>query len=152
MPRDSKYHQGRFHPQNPGKYKGDVQNIIYRSSWELKFMQWCDRNPNVIEYASEEFCIPYLSPIDGRVHRYFPDFIMKVKEQSGEIKKYIIEIKPKRQTVPPVQTSKKRNRTFINEVKTYVVNEAKWKAAEEWCKDNLLEFKVITEDQLFGIK
>ena len=92
MPRDSKYNQGRFHPQNPEKYKGDLQNIIYRSSWELKFMQWCDRNPNVIEYASEEFCIPYLSPIDGRVHRYFPDFIMKVKEQSGEIKKYIIEI------------------------------------------------------------
>ena len=151
MPRDSKYNQGRFHPQNPQKYKGDIQNIIYRSSWELKFMQWCDRNPNVIEYASEEFCIPYLSPIDGRVHRYFPDFIMKVKEQSGEIKKYIIEIKPKRQTVPPVQTSKKRTRTFINEVKTYAVNEAKWKAAEEWCKDHLLEFKVITEDQL-GIK
>jgi hypothetical protein len=151
MPRDSKYNQGRFHPQNPEKYKGDVQNIIYRSSWELKFMQWCDRNPNVIEYASEEFCIPYLSPIDGRVHRYFPDFIMKVKEQSGEIKKYIIEIKPKRQTVPPVQTSKKRTKTFINEVKTYAVNEAKWKAAEEWCKDHLLEFKVITEDQL-GIK
>lgn len=151
MPRDSKYNQGRFHPQNPEKYKGDVQNIIYRSSWELKFMQWCDRNPNVIEYASEEFCIPYLSPIDGRVHRYFPDFIMKVKEQSGEIKKYIIEIKPKRQTVPPVQTSKKRTKTFINEVKTYVVNEAKWKAAEEWCKDHLLEFMVITEDQL-GIK
>jgi hypothetical protein len=152
MPRDSKYNQGRFHPQNPGKYKGDVQNIIYRSSWELKFMQWCDRNTNVIEYASEEFCIPYLSPIDNRVHRYFPDFIMKVKEQSGEIKKYIIEIKPKRQTVPPVQTSKKRTKTFINEVKTYVVNEAKWKAAEEWCKDHLLEFMVITEDQLFGIK
>ena len=147
----AKYYQGRFHPQNPGKYKGDVQNIIYRSSWELKFMQWCDRNPNVIEYASEEFCIPYLSPIDGRVHRYFPDFIMKVKEQSGEIKKYIIEIKPKKQTIPPIQTSKKRNKTFINEVKTYVVNEAKWKAAEEWCKDHLLEFMVITEDQL-GIK
>ena len=151
MPRDSKYNQGRFHPQNPEKYKGDIQNIIYRSSWELKFMQWCDRNPNVIEYASEEFCIPYLSPIDGRVHRYFPDFIMKVKEQSGEIKKYIIEIKPKKQTIPPIQTSKKRNKTFINEVKTYVVNEAKWKAAEEWCKDHLLEFMVITEDQL-GIK
>ena len=147
----AKYYQGRFHPQNPGKYKGDIQNIIYRSSWELKFMQWCDRNPNVIEYASEEFCIPYLSPIDGRVHRYFPDFIMKVKEQSGEIKKYIIEIKPKKQTIPPIQTSKKRNKTFINEVKTYVVNEAKWKAAEEWCKDHLLEFMVITEDQL-GIK
>ena len=76
---------------------------------------------------------------------------MKVKEQSGEIKKYIIEIKPKKQTIPPIQTSKKRNKTFINEVKTYVVNEAKWKAAEEWCKDHLLEFMVITEDQL-GIK
>lgn len=151
MGRDSKYNQGRFHPQNPEKYKGDVKNIIYRSSWELKFMQWCDRNPSVIEYASEEFCIPYVSPIDGKVHRYFPDFIIKIKEQSGAIKKYIIEVKPKRQTTPPVQTSKKRNKTFLNEVKTYVVNEAKWKAAEEWCKDRLLEFKIITEQEL-GIK
>lgn len=151
MTRDSKYNQGKFHPQNPEKYKGDVTNIIYRSSWELKFMQWCDRNPSVIEYASEEFCIPYVSPIDGKVHRYFPDFIIKIKEQSGVIKKYIIEVKPKRQTIPPVQTSNKRNKTFLNEVKTYVVNEAKWKAAEEWCKDRLLEFKIITENEL-GIK
>ena len=148
MPRDSKYNQGRFHPQKPEKYKGDVHNIIYRSSWELKFMQWCDRNPNVIEYASEEFCIPYLSPIDNRVHRYFPDFLIKIKEQSGEIKKYIIEIKPKRQTVPPIQTPRKRNKTLINEVKTYAVNEAKWKAAEQFCKDRMIGFMIITEDHL----
>jgi hypothetical protein len=148
MPRDSKYNQGRFHPQNPEKYKGDVRNIIYRSSWELKFMQWCDRNPSVIEYASEEFCIPYLSPLDSRVHRYFPDFLIKIKEQSGEIKKYVIEIKPKRQTVPPIQTPKKRNKTFINEAKTYAVNEAKWRAAEQFCKDRMIGFMIITEDHL----
>jgi hypothetical protein len=151
MPRDSRYNQGKFHPQNPEKYKGDVKNIIYRSSWELKFMRWCDRNPNVIEYASEEFCIPYISPLDNKVHRYFPDFIVKIKEKSGEIKKYVIEVKPKKQTIPPSQSSKKQTKTFINEVVTYQKNLAKWKAAEEFCKDRMLEFKIITEQEL-GIK
>ena len=108
-------------------------------------------NENIIEWGSEEFFIPYLSPLDNRVHRYFPDFIIKVKEQSGEIKKYVIEIKPKKQTVPPVQTSKKRTKTFINEVKTYAVNEAKWKAAQEWCDDRRIKFRIITEEEL-GIK
>ena len=81
MPRDSKYHQGHFHPRNPEKYIGDCGNIVYRSSWELKFMQWCDRNENIMEYGSEEFWIPYVSPVDNRVHRYFPDFIAKMKQK-----------------------------------------------------------------------
>ena len=150
MPRDSKYNQGFFHPKNPKKYKGNPNNIIYRSSWELKFMKWCDLNKNILEYGSEEFFIPYFDPTTNRVRRYFPDFIIKVREQSGEIKKYVIEVKPKRQTMPPVQTSKKRTRTYINEVKTYAVNQAKWKAAQEWCKDRMLEFKIITENELYG--
>ena len=150
MPRDGKYHQGRFHPQNPQKYKGDVNNIIYRSSWELKFMQWCDRNENIMEYGSEEFWIPYVSPVDNRVHRYFPDFIIKVKESNEEIKTYVIEVKPKRQTVPPKQKSRV-TKSYLYEVQTYAVNQSKWNAADEWCKDHRLEFKVITENEL-GLK
>jgi hypothetical protein len=149
MPRDSKYHQGFFHPKNPKKYKGNSQNIVYRSSWELKFMKWCDSNENILEYGSEEFCIPYRSPVDGKVHRYFPDFIIKVKEQTGEIKTYVIEVKPKKQTVQP-KVPKRKTKSWLYEMKTYAVNQAKWKAAEEWCKDRLVEFKIITEDNLFG--
>ena len=143
--------KSRYKPEYPKKYKGDPNNIICRSSWERKFCRWCDLNENILEWGSEEFCIPYRSPVDRRIHRYFPDFIIKVREQTGDIKRYVIEVKPKKQTRPPVQTSKKRTKTYINEVKTYAVNEAKWKAADEWCKDRLLEFKIITEDQL-GIK
>ena len=150
MGRDGKYHQGRFNPRNPEKYKGDLRNIIYRSSWELKFLQWCDRNENILEYGSEEFFIPYFDPTTNRVRRYFPDFIIKIKESSGDIKKYVIEVKPLKQTVPPKQKSRV-TKSYLYECKTYVVNQAKWKAAEEWCKDRMLEFKVITEHQL-GIK
>ena len=123
MSRDGKYHQGGFHPQNPQKYKGDVNNIIYRSSWELKFMQWCDRNENIMEYGSEEFWIPYVSPVDNRVHRYFPDFIIKVKESNEETKTYVIEVKPKRQTVPPKQKSRV-TKSYLYEVQTYAVNQS----------------------------
>jgi len=151
MSRDGKYHQGRFHPQNPQKYKGDVNNIIYRSSWELKFMQWCDRNENIMEYGSEEFWIPYVSPVDNRVHRYFPDFIIKVKESDEKIKTYVIEVKPKRQTVPPKQKSRV-TKSYLYEIQTYAVNQSNGMPADEWCKDRKLEFKVITEQELFGEK
>ncbi len=147
--REGKYHQGRFHPKNPEKYKGDLQNIVYRSSWELKFMQYCDRNENVLEYASEEFFIPYFDPTTNKVRRYFPDFIIKVKDKDGNIKKYLIEVKPKRQTLVPKETKGKRKKTYINEVLTYNKNLAKWKAAQEWCADRLIEFKIITEEELF---
>ena len=147
MPRDSKYHQGFFHPRNPEKYIGNVNNIVYRSSWELKFMQWCDRNPSILSYGSEEIKIKYFDPVKQRVRHYFPDFIIKVKEQSGEIKKYLIEIKPKKQTVPPKERSRV-TKSYLNEVYTYTTNQAKWKAAEEFCKDNMIGFRLITEDDL----
>jgi hypothetical protein len=143
-----KFHKGRFHPQNPEKYKGDVRNIIYRSSWELKFMKYCDRKVDILEWGSEEFFIPYVSPMDGKVHKYFPDFFVKLKERSGQIKKYVIEVKPKSQTKKPIKTERKRNKTFITEALTYEKNVAKWKAAQEWCQDRMLEFKIITEDEL----
>lgn len=139
--------KSKYKPSNPQKYKGDHNNIICRSSWERKFCRWCDLNESIISWGSEEFFIPYLSPIDNKLHRYYPDFIVKLKEQSGKIKTYVIEVKPKKQTVPP----KKRSRvtkSFIYESKTYAINQAKWKAAKEWCEDRLIDFKVITEDEL----
>jgi hypothetical protein len=147
--KDSKYHQGRFHPRNPEKYIGDANNIIYRSSWELSFMKWCDRSENVLSYGSEEFCIQYFDPTTNKVRRYFPDFIIKMKEKNGTIKKYVIEIKPKKQTIEPKETKGKKKKTYINEVMTYTKNVAKWKAATEWCKDHLIEFKILTEEDLF---
>ena len=142
--------KSKYKPSYPKKYKGNPNNIICRSSWERKFCSYCDLNENIIEWASEEFFIPYVSPIDNKVHRYFPDFIIKVKETKGSIKTYVVEIKPKRQTIAPVKKSKV-TKSFIYECKTYAINQAKWKAADEWCKDRLLEFKIITEDNL-GIK
>jgi len=142
--------KSRYIPSYPHKYKGDPNNIICRSSWERKFCHWCDLNENILEWGSEEFFIPYLSPVDNRVHRYFPDFIIKVKEQTGKIKTYVIEVKPARQTVPPKKKSRV-TKSFLYEAQTYAVNQAKWKAASEWCADRLLEFKVITEKEL-GIK
>lgn len=148
--RGKKYIQGKFNPQHPEKYKGDVTNIIYRSSWELEFMRWCDRNANVLEYGSEEFSIPYVSPVDNRVHRYYPDFIVRMMTRSGQKKTYVVEIKPMKQCSPPVP-GKRKTKSFIYESIEYAKNQAKWKAATEFCLDNGVEFKVITENEL-GIK
>ena len=140
-------YKSRYKPSYPNKYKGDPNNIICRSSWERRFCSWCDLNENIIEWGSEEFWIPYLSPVDNRVHRYFPDFIIKLKESTGQIKTYVIEVKPKRQTQPPKPKSRV-TKGFLYEAKTYAVNQAKWKAAVEFCKDRMLEFKIITEFEL----
>ncbi len=143
-------YKGKYQPSNPQKYKGDPTNIIYRSLWERKFMVYCDNNENIIEYSSEEIALPYRSPLDGKIHRYFPDFYIKVKENDGQIKKYIIEIKPKKQTMEP-KVQKRKTKSYIYEVTEWAKNQAKWKAAEEYCKDRGYEFKVLTEDHL-GIK
>ena len=142
--------KSKYKPEYPKKYKGDPNNIICRSSWERRYCRWCDLNENIISWGSEEFSIPYVSPVDNRVHRYFPDFIIKVREQTGEIKTYIIEVKPKKQTIQPKQKSRV-TKSYLYECKTYAVNQAKWKAADEFCKDHMIEFKVITEEEL-GIK
>ena len=142
--------KGRFKPLNPRKYKGDPTNIIYRSSWELKFMKFCDLREDIIQWQSEEFAIPYKHPIDGQFHRYFPDFYIKVKENNGRIKKMIVEIKPLRQCIEP-KVQKKKTKGYIFEVVEYAKNQAKWEAAREWCLDRGYEFKVLTENEL-GIK
>ena len=142
--------KSKYKPRNPRKYKGNPNNIVCRSNWEKKFCQWCDTNENILLWASEEFSIPYVSPLDRRVHQYYPDFLIKVQEGVGAIRDYVIEVKPKRQCIPPKRKSKV-TKGYIYEAKTYEVNKAKWRAAEDWCKDRRLIFKVITEDEL-GIK
>ena len=143
-------YKGRYTPKNPKKYKGDYHNIVYRSLWERKFMVYCDNSDNILEWGSEEVIIPYLSPWDGKLHRYFPDFYIKVRQASGDIKKFIIEVKPKKQTRPPEPVNRKTKK-WLNEVKTYSINEAKWKSASEWCSNNDMEFKILTEEEL-GIR
>ena len=96
------------------------------------------------------FCIPYVSPTDNRVHRYFPDYLIKVKEKDDKIKSYVVEVKPKKQTQPP-KKRKRMTKSYLYECQTYAVNQAKWRAASEFWKDNRIEFKIITEDEL-GIK
>jgi hypothetical protein len=143
-------YKGKYSPSYPRKYKGDPTNIVYRSLWERKFMVYCDLNENILEWGSEEIVMPYRSPVDGRVHRYFPDFYIKVKESTGKIKKMIIEIKPKRQCSPPSKP-KKQTKGYLREAYEYAKNQAKWEAASEWCKDRGYIFKVFTEKEL-GIK
>jgi hypothetical protein len=141
-------YKGKYQPSYPEKYKGDPTNIIYRSLWERKFMVYCDTNERILEWGSEELALPYRSPLDGKSHRYFPDFYIKVQEGNGKVKKYLIEIKPKKQTVPPPKP-KRQTKNYIREVYEYAKNQSKWEAAKEWCADRGYEFKVITENELF---
>lgn len=140
-------YSGRYRVKNPKKYKGNIDKVYYRSSWELKFMNYCDNNSAILEWGSEEIVIPYISPLDGKRHRYFPDFYIKAKQSDGSVKKIIIEVKPKKQCRPPDIPQRKTKR-FINEVRTWGVNKAKWQAAIEYCNDRMMEFKILTEDHL----
>ena len=137
-----KYYQGKYKLKNPEKYEGDPTNIIYRSSWELRFMLWCDRNPSIIKFSSEETIVPYISPLDGKYHRYFVDF--KIKTIKGEV--YLVEIKPKSQTLPPQGT--KKTKRFLAESATYLTNQAKWEAARRFAADRKWNFIVLTENEL----
>jgi TnsA endonuclease N terminal len=139
--------KGKFVPKNIYKYRGNHRNIIYRSSWELKFMNYCDSRPNVLEWGSEEIAIPYRSPLDRKIHRYFVDFYVKMVDSNGKVSKYLIEIKPKRQTIAP-KPSQRKTKSYLYEVTEYVKNEAKWEAAKEFCLDKGWEFLILTEDEL----
>ena len=149
----AKYYQGKFNPKNPHKYKGDFTNIIYRSGWELKLMSYLDKHPHVTKWNSEEIIIPYRSCVDGKMHRYFPDFYVE-KIFQGKKEKILIEVKPYKETIAPtVQNTKRGTHTkrYLNEVKTWGTNSSKWNAAEEYCKDRGWKFQIITEKDL-GIK
>jgi hypothetical protein len=139
-------YKGRFRPKNPQKYKGDAENVIYRSTWELRVMKYLDENPAVIWWASEEIAIPYVSPIDNKVHRYFPDFIVRMRRRDGFEKTSMLEVKPYKQTQQP--TRRRKTQVFITEMATYAVNQAKWKAADLFCLEHGWQFQLITEKEL----
>jgi hypothetical protein len=145
-----KTYKGYFKPKNPQKYKGNPTNIIYRSGWELKFMMYLDNDKRVLSWGSEEIIIPYRSPIDGKIHRYFTDFVVTKLNQKGDKETAVIEIKPSKQTKPPKKQEKITKR-YLTEVKTWGVNEAKWKAASEYCALKGWTFHIFTEKEL-GIK
>ena len=140
-------YKGKFQPKNTQKYVGNPTNIVYRSLWERKFMIYCDTNENVLEWGSEEIAIPYRSPVDEKIHRYFPDAYIKVKEPDGSIKKYLIEIKPHKQTMPP-KKPQRQTKGYIYEVYEYAKNQSKWEAATEYCKDRGWTFKILSENEL----
>ena len=139
-------YSGKFIPKNPKKYNGDPKNIIYRSTWEVRVMKYLDEHPNVLWWASEELHVPYLSPVDNKLHRYFPDFIVKAKDKTGTIKTLMLEVKPEKQTKMPTQT--KKTKKYLEEAVTFAVNQAKWKAADLFCKEHGWQFKIITEKEL----
>lgn len=139
--------QGLFHPKNVAKYVGNPQNIVYRSSWEYRFFKYCDSNPNVMKWASEEFHIPYVSPVDGQRHRYFPDCYVEIQTNDG-IRHWVVEIKPKAQTLPPKQP-KRRSSKFLTEMATFSINQAKWQAARAFCAARGWQFLILTEEHLF---
>lgn len=147
----AKFKQGFYAVQNPDKYVGDIKKVYFRSSWEYKFMLYLDLNKNVLKWSSEEIVIPYFKETSGKMHRYYPDFFMEVNASTG-IKKYLIEIKPTKDTeiyVPKTKTAKSQQR-IVESVLTMTVNKNKWDAAKEWCLQRDIEFKVLTEKELFN--
>jgi hypothetical protein len=147
-------YKGRFTPKNPHKYKGDPTKIIYRSLWERKFMVYCDSNKNILQWASEEVIIPYRDPTTGKSRKYYPDFWIKYIDIHGNTRVNLIEVKPKRQLKEPDPKNKyntpsgRLSRRYLNEVKTYAVNQAKFKAAQEFCADRRWTWRILTEDDL----
>lgn len=142
-----KSYKGQFTPVNPNKYLGDPKGIIYRSLLEKRFMIYCDQTNHIIEWSSEEIIVPYISPIDHRMHRYFPDFWIKVKNKEGEIEEFLIEVKPYSQCFAP-NKPKRQTRRYLQECATYAVNQAKWDAAKALCDKKGWNWKVLTEREL----
>lgn len=145
MKRRSGHHKRKFYPTNEKKYVGDPKAIVARSSWERIFMIWCDKNPQITAWSSETVVIPYTSPLDGKTHRYFVDFIVRFVDKEGNQKIKLIEIKPRAQRMEP---KNKASKGYAAAVETYVVNQAKWRAAEEYARNNNWEFVVLDEYDL----
>ena len=143
------FYKGKFQPKNPQKYIGDIDNIIYRSSWERTVMVRFDEDDQIIKWGSEELKIPYRSPIDNRPHNYYPDFLIKARQPDGTYVIRLIEVKPAAQCKEPKQR-KKTTRKFMNEVMTYEINQAKWRAATAYALDRGWKFVVLTENEIFN--
>ena len=148
-PKKRTTNKGRYTPNNPDKYLGDHRQIIFRSSWELRFFEFCDRNPNVIKWASEEIKIPYHKPTDvganrNKVRHYYPDVYLEVQNKHGERRKYLVEIKPMKEVAVTSKSS-------MYDKISILINEAKWKAAKCFCDKQGIEFKIVTEHSLFRL-
>lgn len=139
-----KYQQGRYRLHHPEKYQGDASDVIYRSSWERKLNRFLDLNPSVIKWSSEELAIPYYSQADGKMRRYFVDYVVQVQGSSGAMKTFLVEVKPHSQTIKP-RRGKKREKTFLKECYDYQVNQDKWAAATDYAKKHGMEFKIFDE-------
>lgn len=137
-----------WYPKNPQKYTGDPNNIWVRSSWELRVYKWVDTNPDIISWSSEELYIQYISPVDNRWHKYYPDLLVQTKTASGRVKTQLIEIKPYAQTIPP-KVQKRITKNYVNEVCTWGVNSAKWEAARAYCRERKWTFSILTENEMF---
>lgn len=141
-------YKGKFVPKNPHKYKGNVNSIIWRSTWERGCFRWADNNPDVVQWSSEETVIPYISPVDNKMHRYFVDLTITFK--NGQT--LLIEVKPKYQTEPPKINKKPKGKKgemrLLQEAQTFAVNDAKWKAADVYAKKNNMKFVIFTENEL----
>jgi hypothetical protein len=146
LKKDDRFIQGIFKPNNPKKFIG--KHAIFRSSFERKFFLWADSNPNVLEWGSENIIIPYKSPVDDRWHRYYVDNFVVLKE-GANIVKYLVEIKPYKQTIAPVPSKRKKKSTLIYESTQWAINQAKWEAAEKYAKSKGYKFIKITEKELF---
>lgn len=140
------YSSGIYTPKNPEKYIGSKQ-IRYRSSWEHKFCVFLDTNEQVIQWNSESVTIPYIDPADNAPHRYYPDFLIKLVDKSGQIKTILIEIKPIKETTEP-RKPRKASKSYVESLNTFYKNTAKWDAARIFCKKNDIEFQIITEQDL----
>lgn len=151
----------KFRPANPGKYKGDPSNIVYRSSWEFTCMMKFDQNPNVIAWSSEEIQVPYRTVLDEayeiknklaykRYHRYFVDFYVKIRDRQGKIQQLLIEVKPHKETIEPVRAKFKSEKSFRVALSKWIINSAKWVAAREYAADHNMKFMIYTEKQIYG--
>lgn len=149
--RGSRTHKGIYRPKNPHKYMGDVNNIVFRSSWERTVFRWADLNTGVSAWSSEELIIPYYDESTNKQRRYFPDLI--IVNNKGD--KFVVEVKPYDQTVPPKPPKTNRKTTqerYLNETLEYSKNISKWKAAESWCEKRGFKFIILTEKEIFGNK
>lgn len=144
---NKKYKQGYYKITNVQKYKGNVANVQFRSSWELEIMRWLDHNPAVKAWNSEETIIPYISPIDNKMHRYYIDFTAIIEDKNGIQKNFLIEVKPHAETKPPRQSKNLRN--YNLRLQTYLVNKAKWKFAEKFANKVGAQFIILTEREIF---
>lgn len=136
-----------YTPKNKKKCRGNINNIVARSSWERSFMKYLDIHPSVIAWSSEEIAIPYFDPTSGKLRRYFPDFFVEVIQKDGSTKTLIIEVKPLEQTKEPTRR-KRITKQYITEVMTYGINQSKWEAAKEYCEERGWTFQVLTEKEL----